>query len=327
MNKIFLSTYNLGISRAEKRKGQWQVTLQLPKKKVRCLARHPHNASTIYAAIANEGVWISEDAGQNWQQLAATENDVKSIAVNPHDPSEILAGMKPAGIMRSSDAGHSWQELKQFQAIRKWWWFSPADPPGMAPYVNDLVFSPTEAGHALAGVELGAVVRSEDSGANWSQHIKGTLRDCHSLKFHSTDGNFVYQAGGSGGGATSSRDGGRTWTKAWKGLQKKYGVVCGFDAHDPEIWYVVTASGPGSAFGNNSRAYFYRRQAGQSWKAIGWQAHPLNETPTQILPGEKAGQLYAGLKNGHVMHSQDYGDHWDQLPFKLDGIWFHLIAV
>jgi hypothetical protein len=32
------------------------------------------------------------------------------------------------------------------------------------------------------------------------------------------------------------------------------------------------------------------------------------------------GHLYAGLANGDVWHSADYGDSWEILPFNLGGI-------
>jgi hypothetical protein len=32
------------------------------------------------------------------------------------------------------------------------------------------------------------------------------------------------------------------------------------------------------------------------------------------------GHVYAGLSNGNIWHSPDQGDHWQQLPLKLDGI-------
>lgn len=52
-----------------------------------------------------------------------------------------------------------------------------------------------------AGIELGAVVRSEDGGRTWSGHRHGALRDCHSLTFHHSHAQWVYEAGGTGGGA------------------------------------------------------------------------------------------------------------------------------
>jgi hypothetical protein len=70
-----------------------------------------------------------------------------------------------------------------------------------------LSVSPTDPNVIVAGVEFGALVRSEDGGRTWSNHRKGALRDCHSLTFHATNGNWVYEGGG---GATVSRDGGLT---------------------------------------------------------------------------------------------------------------------
>jgi photosystem II stability/assembly factor-like uncharacterized protein len=329
MKKIFLSTYDHGVSRAEKRNGQWEVNRYLEGRKVRSLAQHPDSPEILYAGVVDGGIWISEDAGVTWNQLALTKANVKSIAVNPFDPSEMLAGVKPAGILRSKDGGNTWVEMENFQKIKgRWWWFSPADPPGMAPYVNNVEYSPTEKGRVIAGVELGAVVQSEDGGESWSNHLKNTLRDCHSLKFHATDGNYAYEAGGSGLGGSLSKDGGRTWRKARLTIRKGYGIVCGFDYYDPEIWYVVSGSGPGSAFGANSKAYFYRRDQGKTWKEIGWQSHPLSETPTQILASKGgSGHVYVGLQHGQILQSKDYGENWERLPFKLDGIWFNLIAV
>ena len=329
MVKIFLSNFNDGISRAEEKNGHFEVTHLIPEKRVRCLAAAPQNPQVIYAGVSNDGIWISEDTGISWERLATIKQEIKSISVNPNNPSEILAGVKPAGVLRSKNGGSTWTEMEEFQNIKgRWWWFSPAEPPGITPYVMNVAHSPSEPEKVLAGVELGAVVRSEDGGETWSNHLSNTLRDCHSLKFHAVDGSYAYEAGGSGGGASFSRDGGRTWNKVGRKLRRKYGIVCGFDIKDPEIWYIATASGPGSAFGKSPKSYLYRREGGRTWKEIGWQSHPLVDTPTAILERpDYPGHLYAGLQSGHIMHSSDHGDSWDQLPFKLNGVWFHLISI
>lgn len=188
--------------------------------------------------------------------------------------------------------------------------------------------SPADQNVVLVGVELGAVVRSEDGGQTWSGHRKGALRDCHSLKFHAVDGDWVYQAGGTGGGASASRDGGRTFQKAGRGLAKHYGIVCGADPENPEIWYVCAAPSPQNAFGKKPNVFLYRAAAGAGWQPIGWQPHPLPVAPTSLttVPGAP-GHLYAGLYNGEIFHTTDYGDSWEKLPFTLEGIWFSLLVL
>ena len=44
------------------------------------------------------------------------------------------------------------------------------------------------------------------------------------------------------------------------------------------------------------------------------------------LPGQP-GQLYAGLTNGQVWHSDDYGDHWQQLPVKFSRVYRTMLIL
>ncbi len=271
----------------------------------------------------------SDDSGLTWEATGFNGEAVKSLAVSPHDASRLYAGTKPALMFTSPDGGNSWRELEGFRRIpNRWWWFSPAEPPDRRPYVFAIAPSPTEPDVVLAGVEFGAVVRSEDGGQTWSRHRRGALRDCHSLKFHAADGNWAYEAGGTGGGASFSRDGGRTFQKVARGLAKNYGIVCAADPARPEVWYVCVAASPFSAFGDEPAAHLYRSAGGAGWQPIGWAPHPLPRTPTALvtLPGSP-GHLYAGLQNGDVWHTADYGDNWNRLPFNLESIWFSMLIA
>ena len=130
MARIFLSAFDYGISRVEEKKGVFELSHVLPEKRVRCLATTARNPEVIYAGVSDDGIWISEDTGVNWQRLATTQKEIKSISVDPLDPDDILAGVKPAGIIRSIDGGSTWAEMENFQKIKgRWWWLSPADPP------------------------------------------------------------------------------------------------------------------------------------------------------------------------------------------------------
>ena len=328
--RVFLACYDRGVTRAtESHDGAWKVDRALPEFQVTCLAQDPSNPRVVYAGTREHGVWRSEDRGRTWNEVGLRGQVVKSLAVSPHDSDTLFAGSKPALLFRSLDRGASWQEMEGFRRIpNRWWWFSPADPPDWRPYIISISPSPADPQVILAGIEFGAVVRSEDGGETWSRHLRGTLRDCHSLAFHPRHAEWAYQAGGSGGGASYSRDGGRTWHKAGRGLAKHYGIVCGADLEEPQHWYVCVGSGPGNAFGGEPAVYLYRREPDDRWQPIGWTTHPLRQTPTVLttLPGHP-GEIYAGLKTGEVWHSPDYGDSWSQLPFNLGGIWFSLLAL
>lgn len=325
---VFLTSSDHGVRRAL-RDGDsgWSVETLLPGTKITCLAEDPSRAGVLYAGAGDGGVWRSDDHGSNWVHLGQVDKAVMSLAVSPHDAELIYAGAKAALMFASRDGGVSWSELEGFRRIpNRWWWFSPADPPDWRPYVIAIAISPTEPNILLAGIEFGGVVRSEDGGQTWSRHRRGALRDCHSLKFHAADGDFVYQAGGTGGGAAFSRDGGRRFRKAKRGLAKNYGIACAADPADPTIWYSSVARSPGVAYGDAPKAYLYRAGADAGWEQIGWAPHPLRETPTALVTLPDApGHLYAGLRNGDVWHSPDYGDHWEKLLFNLGAIWHSLV--
>ncbi|HSM57506.1 MAG TPA: hypothetical protein VK879_15245 [Candidatus Sulfomarinibacteraceae bacterium] len=326
---IFLSSFDKGITRAHcATDGQWQVEQLATEHKVNCVAAAPSDNNVVYAG-ATDGVLRSDDRGITWLRSGMDGHIVKSLAVSPQDPDVVYAGTKPALMFISRDGGQTWRELDGFRRIpNRWWWFSPAEPGDFRAYVMAIALSPEDPDVVMAGVEFGAVVRSEDGGETWSRHRSGALRDCHSLKFHARDGNWAYEAGGTGGGASFSRDGGQTFQKSKRGLAKNYGIVCAADPQKPEIWYVCVARSPQNAYGKKPEIYLYRATGGAGWQPIGWQPHPLPVAPTALItvPGAP-GHLYAGLYNGDIWHSIDYGDSWEQLPFNMSGIWFSLLVI
>jgi hypothetical protein len=317
---IFLAINSRQIVRAECVNGDWQVETVLAGPSPVTLAADPNDPDVIYAGTQGNGVYRSADRGRSWAPLGMAGRIVKSLAVSPHDPQVIYTGVKPAALYKTSDGGRQWAELKGFRRIpNRWWWFSPAEPPFRA-YVNALSVSPTEPDVVLAGIEFGALVRSEDGGRTWSAHLPGAMRDCHSLTFHNCNGQWSYEAGGTGGGAAVSRDGGRTWRQPKSGLAEKYGVTCAADPERPEVWYVAVAPSPGKAYGENAEAYLYRASAGADWQPVGWQPHPMGQMPRALVTRPDApGHLFVGTTYGDVWHTADYGDTWQRLPFDLGG--------
>jgi photosystem II stability/assembly factor-like uncharacterized protein len=230
--------------------------------------------------------------------------------------------------------------------MRRWFWFTPAE--AGAPYVLAIALSPSDPDVIVAGVEAGAVLRSGDGGKTWKGHLKGAIRDCHSLTFHATDSNWVYEAGGYG--AAFSRDGGATWQQpdtatlfdfirlmrgggvrpSSSGLDRIYGFAVGADPARPEVWYISVSPGPFKAHvEGKAEAFIYRKSGDSSWEKLnGGLPQPLPHMPYALLPDRDApGHLYAGLSNGDVWQTADYGDHWQQLPLNLGSIWTSMIML
>lgn len=327
--KKILVTTDKGVGRAIRRaEADWHVSTTLQGQDVRCLAADPLDTRRIYAGTQGNGIFRSSDGGQSWQPAGLEGQVVKSIAASPHRPGLLYAGVRPAALYVSHDFGANWAELEGFQEIpNRSWWFSPAEPPWQA-YVQAITLSPEDPNLLLAGIEFGATIRSTDGGRTWSAHLSGSLRDCHSLTFHARDGNWVYEAGGTGGGAAMSRDGGRTWQKVKAGLAKHYGVACAADPAQPEIWYVSVAPGPGKAYGDEPQAYLYRASGGADWQPIGWETQPMGEMPIALETDPEApGHLYAGTTAGKIWRTADYGDSWQQLPLSFPSIWRSMLLI
>ena len=315
---VFLAIDNRRVVRAACNGGEWRVETVLDGPAPVTLAKDPHRPDVVYAGTQGNGVFGSADRGRSWTQLGLAGRIVKSIAVSPNDARVIYAGAEPAAVFMTTDGGQRWAELEGFhQVSNRWWWFSPAEPPFRA-YVNAIAVSPTEPDVVLAGIEFGALLRSEDGGRSWAGHMPGAMRDCHWLRFHGGDGRWVYEAGGTGGGAAVSQDGGRTWRQPRAGLARNYGVTCAADPERPEVWYAALAPSPRKAYGRQAEAYLYRAAGGADWQPIGWEPHPMRDMPRTLvtLPGAP-GHLYVGTTFGDVWHTADYGDSWRRLPLAL----------
>jgi len=327
-SKVFIATIGRGIARAALGDdGEWSVTTLLSDQDVRCLAVDRYSPGVVFAGTQGQGVLRSDDDGQTWRDNGLDGQVVKSLAVSPTEPGTIYAGTRPAYLYVTRDGGDHWAEVESFRHIRgRRLWFSPAEPPFKA-YVQGIGLSPVDPRNIVAGIEFGAVVQSTDGGQSWSGHRKGSVRDCHSLMFHSSNGDWVYEAGG--GGVSVSRDGGTTWSHPKEGLDRNYGWACAADPARPEVWYAsISPMGsfpkmiPAAHIDGEANAYIFRFTGGASWEKLkGGLPDPLNYMAYALLTDPTGpGQLYAGLSNGDVWHSADYGDNWQQLPFSLPAI-------
>jgi len=324
MMKTFLATNGSGIARVTcVRDGHWSVDQVLEGNRVTCLASDPLNPGQVYAGTRTSGVLFSADQGQSWQPLGLAGQVITAIAISPLISGRIVASTKPSCIFLSSDYGVHWEELTSFRSIFSCRFdSSPAEKPYTA-YVQGIALSPSDPKVILVGIEAGAVVRSTDGGNTWQGHRRGALRDCHSITFHTSNGNWVYEAGGTGAGTAISRDGGNLWIQHRRGLDRNYGWACAADPIHPEVSYLSASPSPSKAHSeNNAQAYIFRSDSEGVWKKLeGGLPQPLNYMPYALLTDpHESGNVYAGLSNGDVWFSLDYGEMWEQLPFNLKSI-------
>ncbi len=329
--KTFLAITTHGLASATRATNDaWSVEVLLAEQDICCVAADPLNPRTLYVGTQGNGVLRSSDGGRTWRQAGLAGHIVKALAISRIRPGMIYAGTKPAWLFVSRNGGANWTELASFRRIpSRWFWFTPAEKPHSA-YVQAIALSPTDPGTLLVGVEFGAVVQSRDGGQSWTGHRRGALRDCHSLTFHATHGDWVYEGGGTGAGVSVSRDAGATWTQPRQGLDRYYGWAVAADPARPDVWYASLAPGPRLAHSKyHAQAAIVRAIGETPWQTLaGGLPQPLNSMPYALLTDPDApGHVYTGLANGEVWHSTNHGDVWHQLPFRLGSIHRTLLAL
>jgi hypothetical protein len=212
-----------------------------------------------------EGVFRSDNAGETWREASKglTQPHIRWLAFHPNISDFEFAGTEPAGIFISHDGGESWRACPEVAGLRDLHkWSLPYSPE--AGCVRGFTFNRSR---AYAAVEVGGVLRSEDSGETWrlaegssgDPDLEGPPEpfiypDVHSIVVHPFLPDLVFAP--TGGGFYRSTDGGKTWK-------------CIYDCYCRAVWVDVSDSqhlilGPADGVDRNGRIES-TRDGGQTW--------------------------------------------------------------
>jgi photosystem II stability/assembly factor-like uncharacterized protein len=188
---------------------------------------HPTAKGVVFATFdengAKNGIWRSDDGGQNWQQLtsglpAPSLIARTSMAIAPSSPDTIYAISSNSsdgvlGVFKSTNRGATWKSIGGQEFAEE----------GQMTYGNTIVVHPTNANWVLCGgVDLHLTT---NGGKTWKQatHWDATRGDSnyahadhHALVMPAAEAGRVYDA--NDGGMDFSEDGGANWTNRSKGL-------------------------------------------------------------------------------------------------------------
>jgi photosystem II stability/assembly factor-like uncharacterized protein len=104
------------------------------------------------------GIFLTDDAAQNWRRVFPTNDTVNDLQQSPHDPKFWIAVTQSAGALASRDGGLTWKPLAGVPAAHALYnvAFDPANPRRLA----------------LASWTYG-LLTSEDAGATWTDRNAG----------------------------------------------------------------------------------------------------------------------------------------------------------
>ena len=240
----------------------------------------------LYLAAASGGVWKTINAGVTWTPVFDKQpvQSIGDMAVDPTNAEVIYVGSGEAnvrnsvsfgnGVYKSTDGGKTWKHI------------------GLADtrHISRIVINPLDTrkvyvaaiGHAFGPNEERGVFMSEDGGDSWKKVLYlDNVHGAADIDIDPKNPNRLYAAmwyfdrkqwdfksGDEKGGIFRSIDGGKTWTKATKGLPKLMGRIGIKVAPSmPNIVYAVAETREGYVFKSTDN--------GETWTKTSDNAHTL----------------------------------------------------
>jgi photosystem II stability/assembly factor-like uncharacterized protein len=240
------------------------------------------------------------------------------MAYHPDVSDLEFAGTEPAGIFVSHDGGGTWRACTEVAELRdRHKWSLPYSP--QAGCVRGFAFMGTR---GYAAVEVGGVLRSNDSGDTW-QLVEGSsgnpdledapepfiYPDVHSISVYAWARDTVLAP--TGGGLYRSTDGGKTWGL----LYECYCRAAWLDPEDPQ--HIVC--GPAAGVDRDGRIEA-TGDGGLSWiPASGRLDVPWRRTMVERF-AQTSYELLAVLSNGQLLSGPASAADWHRILPGIEGI-------
>ncbi len=247
---IYLATHNGLLKRSET--GDWLWMEPEPERAdYMGFTTHPTDSKRFYASGhprtgGNLGFQISENQGQDWEQISMPGVDFHAMAVAPSNP-DVFYGWPASGaqgLHTSKDGGKNWTKPRMVGL--EYAPFGFAVDPGNPEYV----FATTRAG----------LYESTDGGNNWTLVPNTQDAPVIGLALLKAGDNTVmygYRLLKSAPGIYRSADRGKTWEPLGSGTEGTI-LYLAIAPSNPQIFYAV----------NQNNAVFQSHNGGQTWKQL-----------------------------------------------------------
>ena len=177
----------------------------------------------VFAAVAFDGGYRTEDGGRSWQKVL--DGDLRTFTVDPDDERVIYAGKGPIGLLRSEDQGLSWEPLdgllRMPDEVKSQWSVPAAYDGKIPPHVRHIFVHPDDTRLIYLTLEHGGIVVSRDRGETWEDASTGIdYLDMHMLR--NLPGDLERYFVSSARGFYRSDDGGKEWRRTEQGMPWAY---------------------------------------------------------------------------------------------------------
>src|ERR1700693_117226 len=274
----------------------WEALPGMHGKSVRAMAVSASDNKVIVAG-ALDGVYRSNDGGNNWQRISSNDGVVKnieSIAVDPKDPNVVYAGTWHLA-WKTSDGGANWQHINK----------GMIDDSDVFSVIVDHDNPSVVFASACSGI-----YKSETAGNLFAkiQGIPFSARRTRVLKQDPTNENIVYA--GTTEGLWKSTDLG----KVWKRVSNPEVVVNDVLIDPRDSNRVLLATDRSGVMASTDGA--------SNWTTSN-KGYAHRYVSAILTDNKDASTLYVGVVNdreyGGVFYSHDAGQHWLQKAAGLGG--------
>ncbi len=290
---------------------------------VRALLVDPRDPASIFAGT-QDGVYRSNDRGENWERQDSPRGDVWSLAAHPHDPEVMFAGYDRGTVCRSRDGGSSWQKMNTADVIYPHITMHPNE---IVKRVIGIAVDPGNPDDVYGAVEVGGLVASRDGGENWVSATDGHYTstgpvDLHGVQVSPSAPGLVYII--TQLAMFRSRQRGRHWElvalkQMFPGGSYCRGLIVAPD--DPATMYLAAGAGGGAAPAGTEQAgaLFRTVDSGETWEEMDIGAVPDSRMFQIAIDPALPSHLYCCTRDGLVCSSYDRGDTWSrsQIPVEM----------
>ena len=312
-----------------------------------------HNPEVVFAAVAFDGGYRTDDGGQSWEKVL--DGDVRTFTVDPHDERVVYAGAGPIRLLRSEDNGVSWETLDGLSRlpddVQSQWTVPQSYRGKVPPHVRHIFVHPDDADLLYVALEHGGIVLSRDRGATWQDASAGiSYLDMHMVRNLPGDRERYFVS--SARGFFTSDDGGAAWRRTEQGMpwayteQYSYSHEWLFCPGDPPRMVLCGARGsPGVWRRENAKPgghILLSDDEGESWRPASGLSDDMPWAPWVLLhhPSDPA-TLFAGMGDGArgfgfdpdqrgeggFYKSSDRGGSWDCILSDLPSVLTAWIAA
>jgi photosystem II stability/assembly factor-like uncharacterized protein len=258
----------------------------------------PANPQKIYAGSEHSGLFYTDNGGARWQRAEPNTPKMMLFSALALDGG-VMVGTIPSAVYRSKNGG--WEELEGVRVNSAGANFPPS--PELQSRTRYLTYDPAAPERLYAGIEVGGMLVSDDSGHNWRPANEGlTDMDIHEVLASEANPGMVYLACGEACFRSLDRGG------HWQNNSPKthdYGTSVAEDKKG--VVYVGAAQGRPNLWirEEGAKAAIFRSgDKGASWEKI---SDDLKGGVMHMCPAPAGNGMVAGTSDGCLLLIDDSG--------------------